>query len=103
MIQKKEANPNVHEKKKKRKNKKNLLTSMTSHIKKGDPEKDQNQDDDPDFDEEEGPEDGQEEGRGHTPHHPSEWTGRTGLTGRTDGRGRLFWGWAWAMGPWSPQ
>ena len=62
MIQKKEANPNVHEKKKKRKNKKGLLTSMTSHIKKGDPEKDQNQDDDQDFDEEEGPEDGQEEG-----------------------------------------
>ena len=40
MIAKKEANPNVHEKKKKRKNKKGLLTSMTSHVKKGDPEKD---------------------------------------------------------------
>ena len=62
MIQKKEANPNVHEKKKKRKNKKGLLTSMTSHVKKGDPEKDQIQDDDQDFDEDEGPEDGQEEG-----------------------------------------
>ena len=33
MIQKKEINPNIHEKKKKRKNKKGLLTSMTSHIK----------------------------------------------------------------------
>lgn len=29
-----DPNPNVHEKKKKRKNKKGLLTSMTSHIKK---------------------------------------------------------------------
>ena len=37
MIQKKEANPNVHEKKKKRKNKKNLLTSMTTHVKNKDP------------------------------------------------------------------
>ena len=37
---------------------------MTSHIKKGDPEKDQNQDDDQDDDDdqEEGPEDGGEEG-----------------------------------------
>ena len=45
---------------------------MTSHIKKGDPEKDQNQDDDPDFDEEEGPEDGQEEG-------PEDGIGEKGL------------------------
>ena len=75
MIQKKDANPNVHEKKKKRKNKKNLLTSMTSHIKKGDPEKDQNQDDDQDDDDdqEEGPEDGGEEG-------PED--GEKGLTGQ---------------------
>ena len=37
MIQKKEANPNIHEKRKKRKTKKGLLTSMTSHVKtKGD-------------------------------------------------------------------
>ena len=41
MIQKKEVNPNIVEKKKKRKNKKGLLTSMTSHIKKGEP-RDQN-------------------------------------------------------------
>ena len=34
MIQKKELNPNIHENKKKKrgKNKKHLLTSMTSHI-----------------------------------------------------------------------
>lgn len=60
MIQKKEVNPNIHETKKckKRKNKKNLLTSMTSHIKKGGPG-----DQDVEEDQEEGPEDGYEEGQ----------------------------------------
>jgi len=59
MIQKKEINPNIHEKKKKRKNKKGLLTSMTSHIKAkghGNPNQDDCQQ--IDDDDEEDPEDG---------------------------------------------
>lgn len=61
MIQKKEINPNVHEKKKKRKNKKGLLTSMTSHVKPKGQQTNQDYDQHGDDDEEEDPEDGCQE------------------------------------------